>query len=112
MMSSMKAHDKLLKPVDNVKHESIGKMLYLMDGFEHEITLLQAHVGLAATACQAVPGIRLSRAPLPGAARNATATDVTPGRPAKDGLPGYAATAGCTASAAAAATAAASRAIP
>ena len=72
-------------------------------------TAIQAHVGVVATACQAVPGVRLPCAALPGAAGNAKATDVAPGRPAQASLPGHVASA---ASSAPAAAAAATRAIP
>jgi len=64
---------------------------------------VQAHVGSAAAACQAVPVIRLPSAPLPRAAGDEEAADVTPGGPATACLPSHAATAGPGTQAAAAA---------
>ncbi len=64
---------------------------------------VQAHVGSAAAACQAVPVIRLPSAPLPRAAGDEEAADVTPGGPAKACLSSHAATAGSGTQAAAAA---------
>ena len=60
-------------------------------------------MGSAAAACQAVPVIRLPSAPLPRAAGDEEAPDVTPGGPAKACLPSHAAPAGPGTQAAAAA---------